>query len=101
MPTPTKTIGMPSLVMSGHILSPNDGSSAGINYHTYPHTKKNGMEEVVTEKESYGDGPLTTLRYGGGTLLLDPHIQGHHESALDELMKKASEKKSTPPNQED
>lgn len=110
IPTPTKTIGMPSLVskassednsdhnvqvqaMSGHILSPKDGSSAGINYHTYPHTKKNGKQEVVTEKESYGDGPFKTLRYGVGTLLLNPHIESHHVSALDELMKKASDEK--------
>lgn len=106
-PTPTRTIGMPSLVskassedrtdhnvmveaMPNHILSGKNGTAAGINYHTYPHQKKDGTQVVVTEKESYGDsrGVLGPLRYLVGTFGLNPHLKRGMNDVYDSATKK-------------
>jgi hypothetical protein len=66
-----------------HMLSGRDGTSAGINYLTYPKQRKDDSWKVVTEKEPFGESsPVTNpLRFMVGTYVLDPHIRNQIEKA--------------------
>jgi len=107
IPTKVKTIGQPSWVSKAssednsehnvmveadpnHLLGGKNGTSAGINYHTYPKQKKNGKFKVVTEKESFGESCplLNPLRFIVGSTVIDPHIKNGMENVYDQHIKK-------------